>query len=289
MKLAHLILAHKDPAMLERLVKRLHHKDADIFIQLDSKTDITPFTYIADIPNTYFITNRGDIGYCNYSTISVTLKAMEEILSLKNDYSHINLISGQDYPLKPIETIQQHFFANADKSFMHTASIGEGEWPDGVQRFKKYNLGDWKIPGKYTLQKIANRILPDRKIPGGLKPYGRSQWMTITPAAAQYTIDYIKSHPKIENYFKYIFAVDEVFFQTILGNSPLKDQSFNYNLRYIVLDPGLRPINYTMADADGLTATNAFFARKFERSVSLEVLDYLDTIIDTPVKNEPKK
>jgi hypothetical protein len=117
MKLAHLILAHKDPAMLERLVKRLQHKDADIFIQLDSKTDITQFKYIEDIPNTYFIVNRGDIGYCNYSTIAVTLQAMEEILLLKNDYSHINLLSGQDYPLKPIETIQQHFFANAGKSF----------------------------------------------------------------------------------------------------------------------------------------------------------------------------
>jgi len=285
MKLAHLILAHKDPAMLERLVKRLQHKDADIFIQLDTKTDITPFKYIEAIPNTRFIVKRGDIGYCNYSTIAVTLMAMEEILSLKNDYSHINLISGQDYPLKPIETIQQYFFANAGKSFMHTAAIGEGEWPDGEHRFKKYNLGDWKIPGKYTLQKLANSFLPDRKLPKGLKPYGRSQWMTITPAAAQYTIDYIKSHPNVERYFKYIFAVDEVFFQTILVNSPLKDQLENFNLRYIVLDPGKRPINFTMADAEALTHTDAFFARKFERPVSLEVLDYLDTLIDGPGKN----
>jgi hypothetical protein len=285
MKLAHLILAHKDAELLERLVNRLRHKQADIFIQLDKKTDITPFKFIADIPNTYFIVNRGDIGYCNYSTVAVTIKAMEEILSLKNEYSHINLISGQDYPLKPVETIQQYFFANAGKSFMHTAAIGEGEWPDGENRFKKYNFGDWKIPGKYICQTIANALLPNRKLPEGLKPYGRSQWMTITPVAAQYVIDYIQNNPKAEKYFKYVFAVDEVFFQTILVNSPLKDRLESYNLRYIILDSGKRPVNYTMAHAEALTQTDAFFARKFERPVSLEVLDYLDTIVDARGKN----
>lgn len=285
MKLAHLILAHKDPVMLERLVKRLQHMQADIFIQLDTKTDITTFKYIAENVNTYFITNRGDIGYCNYSTITATLKAMAEILSLRNDYSHINLISGQDYPLKPIEIIQNHFFANAGKSFMHSAAIGEGGWPDGENRFKKYNFGDWKIPGKYIFQTIANALLPNRKLPEGLTPYGRSQWMTITPVAAQYVIDYIQNNPKAEKYFKYVFAVDEVFFQTILVNSPLKDQLESYNLRYIILDSGKRPVNYTMAHAEALSQTDAFFARKFERPVSLEVLDYLDTIIDAQGKN----
>jgi len=51
-----------------------------------------------------------------------------------------------------------------------------------------------------------------------------------------------------------------------------------------VLDPGKRPINYTMANAKELTETDALFGRKFERAVSTEVLDYLDTINDAPAK-----
>lgn len=284
MKLAHLILAHKDPELLERLVKTLQHENADIFIQLDKKANIGDFKYIENIGNTRFISNRVNVGWCCYSTIDATLKGFEQILLSKNDYSHINLISGQDYPLKPIELIQQHFFANPDTTFIHTASIADNEWEDGKARFTKYSFGDFKIPGKYQLQAIANAILPDRKLPAGLKPYGRSQWLTITPVCAQYVIDYLKNNPHVKRYFKTVWAVDEVFFQTILANSPYKDTLVDYNLRYIELDAGKRPINYTMADADKLTNTEALFARKFDRGVSTEVLDYLDNIIAAPVK-----
>ena len=284
MKLAHLILAHKDPQLLERLVKRLQHKDADIFIQLDTKANIDDFKYIETIGSTRFITDRVNVGWCCYSTIDATLRAFEEILLLKNDYSHINLISGQDYPIKPIETIHRHFFANTGTTFMHSASIADNEWDDGKARFTKYSFGDLTIPGKYQLQAIVNAVLPARKLPAGLKPYGRSQWLTITPVCAQYVIDYLKNNPQVKRYFKTVWAVDEVFFQTILVNSPYKNTLVDYNLRYIELDPGKRPINYTMADAGKLTSTEALFARKFDRAVSAEVLDYIDSIIATPVK-----
>ena len=98
------------------------------------------------------------------------------------------------------------------------------------------------------------------------------------------TITPIKINHRLKNYFKTVFAVDEVFFQTILVNSPYKDTLVNYNLRYIELDAQRRPINLTMADADKLTKTEALFARKFDRAVSTEVLDYLDSIIAAPVK-----
>lgn len=283
-RLAHLILAHKDPELLERLVRILQHENADIFIQLDKKANIDDFKHIENIGNTRFISNRVKVGWCCYSTIDATLKGFEQILSLKNDYSHINLLSGQDYPLKPIELIQQHFFTNPGTTFMHTASVADNEWEDGKARFTKYSFGDFKLPGKYQLQAIANAILPLRKLPAGLKPYGRSQWLTITPVCAQYVIDYLKMNPRIKRYFKTVWAVDEVFFQTILMNSPYKSTLVNYNLRYIELDAGKRPINYTMADADKLTKTEALFARKFDKAVSAGILDYLDGIITDPVK-----
>ena len=51
MRLAHLILAHNNPLQLERLVKRLDHPDADIYIHLDAKTDIKEYKHIKDLPN----------------------------------------------------------------------------------------------------------------------------------------------------------------------------------------------------------------------------------------------
>ena len=43
MKIAHLILTHNNPLQLERLVKRLRHNDADIYIYIwTSKPRIHP-------------------------------------------------------------------------------------------------------------------------------------------------------------------------------------------------------------------------------------------------------
>ena len=275
MKLAHLILAHKDPALLERLVKRLQHKDADIFIQLDKNSNIGDFKYIESTGAT-FIKERVVSGWCNYGVVEATLNGFIQILSLKNDYSHINLISGQDYPVKPIGYIHQYLSENAGKSFMRCYSIADNEWEDGKERFTKYSFGDYNLPAKYKLQRIANAIMPVRKLPNNLKPYGGSQWMAITPRNAQYIVDYLKLNPGLKRYFRKVWAVDEVFFQTILANSEHKADIINDYLRYIVLDPGKRPISFTMANADELTKTKELFARKFERTADLTMV-YLIT------------
>ena len=72
------------------------------------------------------------------------------------------------------------------------------------------------------------------------------------------------------------WAVDEVFFQTILCNSPLRDTLVNDNLRYIALNEGFRPVTYTIGDADTLTSSGKFYARKFDSNVDSAILDYLD-------------
>ena len=58
MRLAHLILAHNNPQQLERLVKRLNHADADVYIHLDAKAPIAEYETIKDLPNTFFVKKR---------------------------------------------------------------------------------------------------------------------------------------------------------------------------------------------------------------------------------------
>ena len=96
MKLAHLILAHNNPLQLERLVKRISHKDADVYIHLDSKTDIAQFAHLGDLPNTFFTKKRIKVMLGEYSTLECALIGMEEILETGTTYSHVNLLSGND-------------------------------------------------------------------------------------------------------------------------------------------------------------------------------------------------
>ena len=275
MKLAHLILAHNHPGQLLRLVRRISHESADIYIHLDLKADFSEYGQIENLTNVYFIKKRVNVMWCEYSTIQATINGMEEILGTGKEYSHINLLSGNDYPLQNAEQIQGFLFANTDKSFMWFDKIFN-DWSHGQVRMNQYYFGDYGFPGRYQLSALVNKLLPARKLPAKMVAYGRSQWLTITPECAAYTLNYVKANPEVERFFRMTWAVDEVFFQTILCNSSLKDKLVNNNLRYIRLNPEYRPVTYTMADAEALTSSGKFYARKFDASVDAQILDYLD-------------
>jgi hypothetical protein len=282
MKLAHLILAHSNPQQVERLVGRLQNEKAHIYIQLDKKSDIAAYQSISLLQGVFFIKNRVDIGWGNYSMIQATLNGFEEILAAGIVYTHINLLSGQDYPLKSAAHVQDFLFLNPDKSYMCWLDI-EKDWPDGRARLADYNFGDYTFSGKYSLQKVVNKLWSKKKRPDNLKPYGRSQWLTITPESAIYAIKYIKENPKLRRYFKHTWAVDEIFFQTILLNSPLSSTLVNNNLRYIEQDEFYRPTILTMADAEVLIDSGKFYARKFDPGKDTAIFDYLDKAADSEV------
>jgi hypothetical protein len=280
MKLAHLILAHRSPEMIERLVKRLQHPDADIYIHLDTKQNFEEYRHIAVLDNVRFLENRVKTEWGDFSLVQATLNGFEEILQTGNDYTHINLLSGQDYPLKSAAEAHKFLFANTGKTFIHSLDINGGEWDDGRLRIARYSFGDYNIPGKYKLNTLINAIMPNRKMPFGLKPYGRSQWFTITPECARYCNEYIKDNPGLKRYFRKVWAVDEVFFQTILENSPLKGKIVNDNLRYIQQSGPNRPATFTMQHKDVLTASGKLYARKFDTGADAEIFDYLDSLMD---------
>ena len=277
MKIAHLILAHNHPAQLERLVKRLIHPDADLFIHLDIKTDSTPYQHLADLPGVTFITNRVSVVWGEYSVIQATLNGMRQILATGTTFSHINLLSGNDYPLKSADEIQRFFFANTGRNFMWYDAIFPA-WPDGQARINGYNFGDYGFPGRYLLGNLVNKILPNRKMPDGMVAYGRAQWITITPEAAAYTLDYINSHARVKKFLFQTWCVDEVFFQTILCNSPFLSTISTDNKRYVRLDPQCIPVTFTIDNAEELAKSGKFYARKFNMELDSAIFDLMDNL-----------
>ena len=278
MRLAHLILAHDHKSQLERLIKRLIYTNTDIYIHLDKKKEISEFLYLESLTNVFFITHRTAINWGDYSMVTATLDSFEEILKTGRVYSHINLLSGVDYPLKSAGDIQDFLFANASKTFMRYRHI-DREWQESKSRFTKYSLGDYHIPFKFQLQQLMNRLLPARELPNNLEPYGFSQWITITPECISYTLDYLKKNNAVRRFFKMTWGVDELVFQTILLNSDLKDKIINDHLRYIRFDKGgSRPKTLTILDKKALIDSGKFYARKFSEKEDSKILDELDLL-----------
>jgi len=280
MKLAHLILAHKNPGQLARLIARLAHADSHFYIHIDQKTDITPFLFLTENQNVFFISNRVRVFWAGYSQVQSTLNSFEEIIARGNNYDYINLISGQDYPLQSATGIHRYLSENPGKAFMEYYPVYT-VWKEAIPRISEYFFTESSFPGKYYVEQLLNKLLPVRKLPGAMEPVGRSTWFTITSGQVAYILDFVRIHPAYVRFFKKSWGADELFFQTILYNSPAKKDMVNNNLLYVDWSKGgPNPKMLTMADAGALMSSGKLWARKFDDTVDKEILDYIDKAID---------
>jgi hypothetical protein len=276
MQIAHLILAHNGPKQLERLVNRLAHPGAVVYIHLDKKTDIGPFEHLQNYPNVFFIKNRVKIYWGSYNMVEATLVAFREIMGSGKDYKFVNLLSGQDYPLKPQKAFHDFLNQNQGTAFMNYL-VFETDWHEAVSRINQYHLNNFRIKGKYFFQKILNKMLPERTFPQSLTPVGRSQWFTIPLECANYIVEYWYSNKKLRRFIKLTWAPDEFIFQTILYNSKFKDKMVNENLRFMKWSPGdVSPNTLTSNNASEILNSGKFFSRKFDMNLDPNVLDIID-------------
>ncbi|RYE13665.1 MAG: glycosyl transferase [Sphingobacteriaceae bacterium] len=276
MKIAHLILAHAGPAQLQRLVERLLHKDADVYIHIDKRAAIQPFEQLQELPGVVFIQHRVKVYWGAYSIVEATLRGFETISQAGKKYDYINLLSGQDYPIQPINHIHRFLEENKGKAFMEFYPVAT-VWQEAIPRLSRYHLTHYRFAGKHLLEKWMNKLLPDRIIPKKMVAVGRSQWFTITSEHMHYILQFLQNNPVVSRFFKFTWGADELVFQTILYNSPYQKDMVNNNLRLIDWsDGGVSPKTFTIADASALMTSDKLYARKFGSNTNDPLLHLID-------------
>ena len=275
MRVAHLIMAHRNPSQLLRLIKKLEHPDADFYIHIDKKVDITIFK---ELVNVTFITNRTSINWGGYSTTLAILTGVKEIVDLGKNYDYINLLSGQDYPLRSTQHLHEYLAKNSGKNFI---SYDEGDiwWSGAKKRYRKYHFTDYNFKGKHVIEKIVNWLTPSRTFPIRQKLYGgaKGTWWTITSECASYVCETVNNDKKLMGFLKFCWGSDEFLISTLIMNSAYKSSTINNNLRYIFFPQHeARPKNLMSADFNTLISSEMLFARKFDTTIDSVILDKLD-------------
>jgi hypothetical protein len=279
MRVAHLVLAHKNPKQLERLLNAMKHPAFDFYVHIDKKTDVEPFRYLFNSQNIFLIRNRTKIYWAGWGTIQATINGFNEILPKQYDY--INVISAQDFPIKSADYIYQYLNERQGQEFITCQSVDE-EWAEAASRVYEYHLINWQIPGRHKLETIINKILPKRKYPLPHKIVGRANWFTITKDAAQYLLNFIDQHPEVVRFFKYCWGADEIIFSTILYNSNFK-KSIVDNLVYVDWSGQKHghPKILTAEDIEKLKASDKLLARKFDIEKDESIFSLLEEWIKT--------
>jgi hypothetical protein len=284
---AYLILAHKYPAQLRRLVKSLDDDKSLFYIHIDQSADISKFDNLQPWAGKISFVQREKAEWAGFGLVQAVLNGLRTIAESRHNFSHVILLSGQDYPIKSNEEIRSFLDHHRGTSFMEYFPLPAYEkWPNtgGMYRVNKYYMG--MRSGQKFCSKALNflsRPFPflQRRIYGDMKPFAGSMWWILSMDAVSYIIRFTGENPGYAAFHKHTFAADEVFFQMILLNEPAKSQVgpvVNSDKRFIKW----KDVHASHPDILGSEAvkealkSDALFARKFDVQFDDYPLDAID-------------
>lgn len=312
MKIVYLILAHRYPEQLVRLVNSRNTENTSFFIHINKMIDGETYNKfvkgLSHLKNVHFI-KRNVIYVFDFGHTEASIQGIKEIIESQIDFDYLILSTGQDYSIKSNHYIENYFRENAGKIFldyMDNEVITDGLWPTrSADNINYWHVRLWKLrfvfPGSLNLSShnrycnseetwykilsfLWDGVVPlfpfKRKFPEGFTPYRGSAYWCFPKDCVDYIYNFLNTNQGKEfaNYFKYVDGPDEMFFQTLILNSPLKDRVVNDNLFFIDFEnPNpTRPRVFEKCDFERLANSPKLFGRKFDATRDAEILDLLD-------------
>jgi Core-2/I-Branching enzyme len=279
--LGYIISAYKHPEQLIRLVRRLEAPGTSFFIHIDRKTDKRTYEAIrsglVDIPVIFLARHVCQWG--GFGHVAATLEGIRAIVGGSTDCDRVILLTGQDYPIRSPARIQAFFADHPEQEYIeHSPLPYEGWERGGMERIRSWH---WRVRGRH-LALSPGRLPIRRSIPGRLRPYGGSSYWCLTRPCLAYIDAWTRTHATFVDFFRRVDVPDELFFQTIVLNSPFASAVVDDDLRYIAWEDSdaASPTILTMAHLPALLASSDLYARKFDPSVDPDIIEALDRSID---------
>ena len=286
MKHAILIMAHKNVDYLCRLVKYFD-KDCDVFLHIDKKQNIAPdeLLRLNGYKQVKLISRAYNVNWGGTSILDCELFLLRTALAQSNaDYFH--LISGQDYPLRPLPRFLEHFEQHAGEEFLQYVHLPHPRWEKNTfRRLQYYYPYDYAQDKENPRQWVKNEVRLQhskgikRPIPDEFDHlYGNSQWFSITRQATEKLLEYTDSNPSLYHRMWMTFAPEESYISTVSVNLLGKEHINPWNCRFIrwKYENGNSPANLGNEHLYLLMEHEYLFARKMEWPCSAELIDRID-------------
>lgn len=272
---AYLIIAHNEPWLLQILVNLIDDERNDIFIAIDSRSDFSQFKDISANDSRLTFTRQCDNRWGSVKQIETEYQLFETAQNF-GCYSYYHLLSGQDLPIKSQDYIHDICDKLQGKEFVGFVNDTPASLKEIEDKTRYYYILQRHFRCSTVTEKIFVRAIQKsslllqcmvgvrRKYPMELKK--GCNWVSITDDFCKYLLEHKE---KVLKMFNHTFCPDEIFLQTVLWNSPFRDNIYDIDdeyhscLRLIDWKRG-NPYMWQMQDLEYLTNDNEyFFARKF--------------------------
>jgi hypothetical protein len=272
--IAFLVLAHANPAQLVRLVKRLDPARRPVWIHIDRRTDISTWSELPGLEKRgAMMVERQPSPWGGFGIVDATLAGMSAALSA-GAWSHLVLLSGQDYPIKPMSAIDDFFADHSGTSFMEHHRLPRPDWAGdgGLSRIADFHLR--VFDREVTIRPTAGLR---RRVPGHRTPFQGGQFFTLSLDLTRLVVETSQAQPRYRRFFRRTAIPDESYFQTLVMNSPLARSVMNDDLRYEDWSEDTsHPKVLTSGDVSALLRSSSLFAKKFDSAIDERILNLID-------------
>ena len=263
--------------------------EASFFIHIDRKTEEKPFrTELGDDDRVTIIDERVKVNWGGFSQVRATLALLSAALNAECHSHRFCLLSGADFPIKPNTRIQPALdssweFMRVDRRL---ASQDNHSHCGNVRAY-------WFMDSPGLLKdRLSGRI--KRGPYEGITLYHGAAWWALTRNCVEYVLQFLEEHPDYVSYFKYVLIPDEIFFQSIVKQSPFAAsitedferagdlaayfRSNKHGAHYIDWNANtkMHPKVLDLEDFDALWDSEALFARKFDEGISRPLIESLE-------------
>ena len=230
---AYCIIAHQDPVMLHVMVAMLDHPLNDIYIHIDIKVDIKPFLGAkSKWSRVVYLTQRMSVEWGNTSQIEAELSLFEYAYN-NGPYSYYHMMSGLDLPLRSQDSLHDYFDNyNSGKEFVTINPLQDEKDIEYKTRYYHYfvkSLNDtqhsfshyWHYYLHAAAIKVQKLLGIRRQYPFELKK--SMHFVSVTHEFISYLLS---KKDFIRKTFAHTLCGDEIFLQSVLWDSPFRENLY---------------------------------------------------------------
>jgi hypothetical protein len=272
------VLSHRGPAQVARLVSRLQDGcDTVVAVHHDPRGEplrLRASSSVALVPDPQ-PSPWGRLGL-----VTAMRRSLEWMRSNVPELSWVLVISGQDYPIRTMASIEAELAGACCDAFLRHFRV-DGDPAEDVHRWqartRRRYLYYRRLPGSAR----SFRLPWARRHPfhDEFRLYAGDQWVDLSARAVHKVLDSPLNGPLLR-YLRRAPIPDEAWLGTVALNGQPELTVINERRRYIRWPGGgsFHPAVLGPDDLPALRVSNAFFARKIDLTAWPEACDVLDDL-----------
>jgi Core-2/I-Branching enzyme len=271
------VLSHRAPAQIARLAARLQTgRDIVVLIHHDPQGEpltLRPSSAVALVP---------DPVHCPWGLPGLNIAIRKSLEWLRGNVPELSwalLVSGQDYPIRSMASIEAELASAPCDAFLRHLRV-DGDPADDTHHWqataRRRYLYKRRLPG--SVHAVALPWPRRHPFHDGVGLYGGEQWVDLSARAVHKILDSPLTGP-VQKFLRRSASADEAWLPTVALNGEPELVVVNERRRYVRWPGGTpHPAVLGPADLPDIARSDAFFARKVDLATWPEAFDGIDEL-----------